>query len=184
MNNKYKIDIFSFTFFIIIAEILAILQSSAWIQFSNFSVTPQFWIILGAYASIHKNPVQSIPMIYIISLCCSSLTFMHFGKILLLQSIIFLLAWSMRGILNLKNAKMFILFCLSFTLALPLLDWFVSSSISTQKTNPYSPLNWILTSLITIPPAGLLHFAFTKFDRWMQQFKIPKEERAYKQIKI
>ena len=179
MNKKYKIDILSFIFFIVIFELLVILQSSTWIKFSSFSVTPQFWVVLGAYTSIYKNPIQSIPMIYFISLCCSSLTSMHFGKILLLQSIIFLLASGVRGFLNLKNTKMFILFCLSCTLALPLLDWIISSSISIQKTTPYAPLNWILTSLITIPPAGLLHFAFTKFDRWIQHLKIPKEEKAY-----
>ena len=102
---------------------------------------------------------------------------MHFGKFLCFQAIIFLCAWIGGVFLNLKNKKVFILFCLFYTLALPILDLMISSLTSIQWTYTYSFLNWMLTALLTTGAVFPLRFLLTKLDRWTQLLKIPKEKR-------
>ena len=177
INNKYIIDILNFTLLTLTAVVLVVLQSTSWIQTTYLSTAPQFWVILTSYFSIHKNPIQSLPMIYIIAILYFPLTAMHFGKFLCFQAIVFLCAWIGGVFLNLKNKKIFILFCLFYTLALPILDFIISSLTSIRWTYTYSFFNWVLTALLTAGFAFPLHFLLTKLDHSIQLLKIPKEKR-------
>ena len=177
INNKYILDTLNFTLLALTVVFLAVLQSASWIQTTYLFTVPQFWIILTFYFSIHKNPIQSLPMIYIIAILYFPLTSMHFGKFLCFQAIVFLCAWIGGVFLNLKNKKVFILFCLFYTLALPILDFIISSLTSIRWTYTYSFFNWVLTALLTASFAFPLHFLLTKLDRCIQLLKIPKEQR-------
>lgn len=178
MIEKYRIEFFNFMAFALFAVFLTTVQSSLWFKFQSISLTPHFWIILIAYFSILKPSFQSIVMIYLSSFFYSSLSSMHFGKILCFQALIFLISWTGQDLLNLKNKKIFVLFCFAYSLLLPLYDWILSTIIPIQTFSSYTFLTWFVSSILMLPFASGLYWCFKKIDLFFLELKNPLEDRA------
>ncbi len=179
MIKKYKLDILHFFIFIAIMMIFIIAQSSPLIRSLSFDAPPQLWIIFIAYFSVYKPPALTILMIYLTSFFYATLTSMSFGKLLCLSSIIFIIPWLGKR-LNLKNSKIFFIFCTVFTAILPLLDWFISTIIPLQPIKHYPFFGWILTIISTALCVILIKPLMFYLDHWLESLHLPFEKRFLK----
>ena len=154
MIKKYRWNILNFFVFLLIAVLLFIVQSAVWPGIFGPSATPQFWLVISVYFAVHKSPLSALLMMYCISWMYSSATQMAFGKILAINGIIILTAWILQ-MFNLKNMKIFILFCLGIILFFPLLDWLLSALSGESYLHPYRVFHWLAVSLLTTLWAAL-----------------------------
>ena len=176
MIKEYKLDILIFLIFASIMMMFIMAQSSLFIKSFSLGSPPQLWILLIAYFSVYKPPTLTLLMIYFTSFFYSTLTSMSFGKMLCLSSIIFIIPWFGKH-LNLKNPKIFFIFCTVFTSFFPLLDWIISTLIPLQPT-PYYPLfGWFLTIINTAIAVLLLKPLIFHLDRWLESLRLPFEKR-------
>ncbi|MDE0151885.1 MAG: hypothetical protein OXK80_05260 [Bdellovibrionales bacterium] len=176
MIKEYKLDILIFFIFASIMMVFIIAQSSLFINNLSLGSPPQLWILLIAYFSVYKPPVPALLMIYLTSFFYSTLTSMSFGKMLFLSSILFTIPWFGKH-LNLKNRKIFFIFCTSFTTLLPLLDWLISTMIPLQPIQHYPIFGWLLTIVNTSIAVLLLKPLIFHLDRWLESLRLPFEKR-------
>lgn len=165
-----KLELLSFCVFTVIVLITFLIQSSLYI----FNATPQMWIAVTVYFSVYKRSLPAILMIYLISMIYASSTSMAFGKILCMNVVIYLIAWTMRAF-NLKNIKILALIYTGFIFLLPAIDWILSVFIPSHLLRSYSFLNWISTSIFTALWMVLMTPLFIKMDSWMIHLLRQKE---------
>ena len=168
MIEKYKLHILSFLFFSLSLVSALILQSSFWPEVFGTQVIPQFWLIISAYFCVYKGPVKAVVMIYFISIFFAGASAISFGKILCFNSVIYIISWILSPF-NLKDIKVFILFCGASTLILPFIDIILSAVIAVQPFHTYSIFSWAAAAALTaiFSAAGLL--LFLKFDSWINK---------------
>lgn len=176
MIKKYKLDILHFFIFTAIMMMLIIVQSSPLMRNLSLEAPPQLWIIFIAYFSVYKPPTLTILMIYLTSFFYATLTSMSFGKLLCLSAIIFIIPWLGKR-LNLKNSKIFFIFCTAFTGALPLTDWLISTMIPLQPIKYYPFFGWILTIISTALCVILIKPLMFHLDHWLESLRLPFEKR-------
>lgn len=179
MIKKYRLDILHFFIFTSIMMIFIIVQSSPLVRGLSFDAPPQLWIFFIAYFAVYKSPAFTLLMIYLTSFFYATLTSMSFGKLLCLSTIIFIIPWIGKR-LNLKNQKIFFIFCITFTALLPLLDWIISTLIPLQPTKHYPFFGWILTIITTAASVILLKPPILHLDQWLESLHLPLEKRFLK----
>ena len=179
MIKEYKLDILQFLIFLSLMMIFVIAQSSPIMRSLSFDSPPQLWVIFIAYFSVYKPQSLALLMIYLTSFFYATLTSMSFGKLLLLSILIFALSWAGKP-LNLKNLKIFFIFCTAFTAFLPLVDWTLSSLTPLQPAKHYSLLGWTLTIINTALCVILIKPLMFHLDRWVDSLRLPFEKRFLK----
>ena len=176
MIKKYKLDILIFFIFTAIMMVFIIVQSSLYMRGLSFDSPPQLWILFIAYFAVYKPPLLTLIMIYLTSFFYSTLTSMSFGKMLCLSSIIFIIPLFGKH-LNLKNSKIFLIFCTACTAVLPLLDWLIAVSIPLQPIKHYPLFEWLLTIINTAVCVILIKPLMFHLDRWLKSLQMPFEKR-------
>jgi len=176
MIKEYKLDILIFFIFTGIMMTFTMIQSSLFMRSLSLGSPPQLWILLIAYFSVYKPPAITFLMIYLTSFFYATLTSMSFGKMLCLNSIILTIPWFWKH-LNLKNPKIFFIFCTFFTALLPLLDWMISALIPLQPIQHYPLSGWLLTIINTAIAVLLLKPLIFHLDLWLESLRLPFEKR-------
>ena len=176
MIKEYKLDILIFVIFTAIMMMFIIAQSSLFVQGLSFGFPPQLWILFIAYFAVYKSPTLTIIMIYLTSFFYATLTSMSFGKMLFLNSVIFMIPLFGKH-LNLKNPKIFFIFCTVFTAALPLMDWLIAALIPLQSIKYYPLFGWFLTIINTAVCVILIKPLMFHLDRWLESLRLPFEKR-------
>ena len=176
MIKEYKLDILIFFIFTTLMMMFIILQSSLFMRGLSFGSPPQLWILFIAYFAVYKPPLLTLLMVYLTSFFYSTLTSMSFGKMLCLSSIIFIIPLFGKH-LNLKNPKIFLIFCTVFTAVLPLLDWFISTLIPSQPIKHYPIFEWLLTIINTTVCVILVKPLMFHLDRRLESLRLPFEKR-------
>lgn len=176
MIKEYKLDIFSFFIFAAIMMVFIILQSSLLIRGLSFGSPPQLWILFVAYFAVYKPPSLTLIMMYLTSFFYSTLTSMSFGNMLCLSSLIVIASFFGKH-LNLKNPRIFLIFCTALTATLPLLGWFIAVLIPIQPIKHYSLFDWLLTIINTTVCVIFIKPLMFHLDRWMESLRLPFEKR-------
>ena len=176
MIQLYRIHILRFVFFFLALIFFTLFQSSFVLHIMEANVAPQLWVILIAYLSIYHHFSLTVLMIYLTSLFYSTLTSFNFPQILILNSIIFLIS-QMSEKLNLKNAKIFFVYCALLTLVLPVAYWFITSVTSYEKNRSFDVIHLIAMVAFTYIFAAVIHFVFSKSELWIQDLDEQMEKR-------
>ena len=179
MIKQYKLDILHFFIFILLITAFVIIQSSLIVRSLSFNSPPQLWIIFIAYFSVYKPPAFTISMIYLTSFFYTTLTSMSFGKLLFLSSFIFIVS-RLGKHFDLKNPKIFFLFCTGCTVLLPLADGLLSAVIPLQSAKHYPFFGWILTIISTALCVILVKPLMSHLDHWLESLHLPFEKRFLK----
>ena len=156
-----------------------IVQSSPIIRSLSFDSPPQFWIIFISYFSVYKPPAFTVVMIYLMSFFYATLTSMSFGQLLFLSAFIFIIS-RLGKHFNLKNPKIFFIFCTVCTALLPLADGALSAVIPMQSAKYYPFFGWILTIINTALCVILIRPLMFHLDRWLESLHLPFEKRFLK----
>ena len=167
MFQFYRIHVLRFFFFFFMLIFFTLFQNSFTLQIMESKVAPQLWIVLIAYLSVYHHFILTILMIYLTATLYSTLTSFGFSQILILNSMIFLIA-QMSEKLNLKDAKIFFIYCVLFTLFLPFAYWFVTSITSYEINRSFSIIHLIVTAVLTYLSAIVIHFIFSKSELLIQ----------------
>ncbi len=179
MIKKYKLDILHFFIFVFIMIAFVIIQSSPIVRSLSFNSPPQLWIILISYFSVYKQPPVAILMVYLTSFLYAALTSMSFGKLLILSSLVFIIPFLGKRF-NLKNPKIFLIFCTVCTALLPLADEVISAMIPLQSAKHYPFFRWILTTINTALCVILIKPLMFHLDHWLESLHLPFEKRFLK----
>lgn len=80
--RELSLQIVNYLVFLVLALLLAALQTSLWLQLFGWFAAPYFWLTILVFWVLYRSPIESIFMIYLISFVMAAFTARPFSHLL------------------------------------------------------------------------------------------------------
>lgn len=170
----------NYLLFLFSAFCLGGLESTLWYQIFGYTPAPNLWISILVFWTLYRKPIESLIMVYLLSICVNGMSVVSGPLILITNATIFMLLYWTKKRIYTSGVSYFMLLCSGSSLAFLILSPFYSFLFDSEHLVTPDFWNWLMTPILTFGFSVFIFPFYLLLDKISKkQLPVEMEAAAY-----